>query len=814
MATINGTIEFATAGNNKLQGKVDWYATANGPVANNSTVDAIIYARRPDGYGPTTGQSWSGYVKVGSIQQNISLSSSVSVNTSWVEMARITGAIIAHNANGTGSVAISGSVTGPSNTSLANITSSGSGTATLETIPRYFSNTPTITLTSKTETSFNLTWNTSETCSKVVLYVGGEIYSTTNVNAKTGTLTITGKSANTSYAVYGKFTRSDSGLTTNSSTATWTTYQYPYVSGVSVANLKIGSEQTITLYNPLGRSVAVYMKKDNTSGTTLFSQTGATTGTSYSFTPTANTLYGSISNSTSGNAVYYCTYSNHTISSKSGTYSINGTEVPTFSNFTAVDNNSTTTTLTGNSEIVVKGYSNILVTIPVENKAIANNSATMKSYKIQVGTMTAISKDYSSTTNVTATQNNANSNQVSVSAIDSRGLAKTISKTLTIKNYFKPYITDYTATRGNSGTATETTLAFTINFWNESFGNSHNSIRTIGYKYKESGASQWTTGTTTLTYTTSGNKATGSVVVNGDTGASGFTLGTAFDIQIFMTDALDSASSTALLLSGTPSIAIAGNKVGIGMPVKTSLNASLQVNGNLALLDGELDGTATRSKELLGYYETRPTSANLTANGSGGLKTFKATDSMTTGKPPGNSHIIHLSWDNTNGYDSQIAVRNDGDDPKLWIRSQTAGTWKNWVELIRATEFNLLGTYTKVTGTYKTGAWSAGTVTNCTWTAPRDGKYIMWMYFQPQSDSTAYLYKQLQARGTATRPMGDILFYQGGPTSGGTSDRTVIAINCSFPVEATAGQTIYPYVHTPTANLVWNVAITGMYVGR
>lgn len=804
----SGSFDFAVAGN-KLQGRITWSSTSNGAVANTSNVNAILYAKRTDGF-TTTGRSWSGYVKIGSSQQNISFSSSVSVSSSWVQMASLSNVVIGHNANGTGSVAISGSVTGPTDTSLSGVTSSGNATATLDTIARYFSSTPTITLTSKTETSFTLTWNTSETCSKVVLNVGGSTYSTTNVNAKTGSLTISGRSANTSYAVYGTFTRSDSGLTTNSATATWQTYQYPYVSGVTTANLKIGNQQVLSLYNPLNRSVSVYMKKDNTSGTQLYS--GTTSGTSITFTPTANTLYASIPNSTSGNAVYYCTYSSHTVSSKSGTYSTIGTEVPTFSNFTAVDNNSTTTTLTGNSGIVVKGYSNILVTISTSNKATANNSATMKNYKIQVGTMTAITKDYSASADVTATQNNANSNQVSVSAIDSRGLAKTVTKTLTLKDYFKPYITNCTATRGNSGTATETTLAFTINFWNQSFGNSHNSIRTIGYKYKESGTSTWTTGTTTLTYTTSGNQATGSVVINGSAGASGFTLGIAYDVQIFMTDALDSASSTALLLSGTPAIAIAGNQVGIGMPVDTSLNAELQVKGNIALLDGELEGTATSSKELTGYYETRPTSANLTQDGSGGLRTFKATSAMTTGKPPEDSHIIHLSWDNTNGFDSQIAVSNK--TPKIWARSQDSGTWGNWTELINADEYNLLGSYTTVSGSYTTKAWSAGTATNCTWTAPRDGKYIITMYFQANPDSGAYIYKQLQAQGTATRPLGNVLFYAGGPTSGGTSEKSVIATMHSFPITATSGQTIYPYIHTPQANQVWIVKITGMYVGK
>lgn len=265
-------------------------------------------------------------------------------------------------------------------------------------------------------------------------------------------------------------------------------------------------------------------------------------------------------------------------------------------------------------------------------------------------------------------------------------------------------------------------------------------------------------------------------------------------------------------------------------------NSSFKVNGDLAVtgtvtstggFTGNLSGNATTStssdsstysnkaKELDNYYtpDTRPTSANVTADGSGTLRKFLATSSMTEGKPPHDAHIIHMSWDNTYGYDAQIAISNE-DPPQAWIRAGTTGNWGNWEELIRATEFNLLGTYTSVTGTYTTKAWSAGTVTNCTWTAPRTGKYMMWMYFQPQAESTAYIYKQLQASGTATRPMGNILLFQGGPTSGGSSTASIIAEVFSFPITATAGQTIYPYIHTPVANLVWNIKITGMYVGR
>ena len=128
----SGQVEFGVSG--AIQAMINWSSSSNGSVANSSTVTAIIYCRRVDGY-TTTGRSWSGYVRVGSAQSDIDFDSSVSIGDDWVEMTSVT-TTIAHANNGTGSATISGSVTGPSGTSQAGNTSSGSFTATFDTIPR------------------------------------------------------------------------------------------------------------------------------------------------------------------------------------------------------------------------------------------------------------------------------------------------------------------------------------------------------------------------------------------------------------------------------------------------------------------------------------------------------------------------------------------------------------------------------------------------------------------------------------------------------------------------------------------------------
>ena len=74
---------------------------------------------------------------------------------------------------------------------------------------------------------------------------------------------------------------------------------------------------------------------------------------------------------------------------------------------------------------------------------------------------------------------------------------------------------------------------------------------------------------------------------------------------------------------------------------------------------------------------SRSTSANLAVTGLGGLRTFKATSSMTEGKPPvGDAHIIHLDWDNAGGYDAQIAVQNSSG--QMAVRGMSNKIWQDW----------------------------------------------------------------------------------------------------------------------------------------
>lgn len=108
--------------------------------------------------------------------------------------------------------------------------------------------------------------------------------------------------------------------------------------------------------------------------------------------------------------------------------------------------------------------------------------------------------------------------------------------------------------------------------------------------------------------------------------------------------------------------------------------------------------TPARLKDAIAYWTskraslgtTRQTSADLTQDGITGVSHFLATSSMTTSKPDNDGHILHMAWDNTGGWDSQLYVQN-GNNPIMLVRGQQGGTWGSWKKV-----------YTEATATDKT----------------------------------------------------------------------------------------------------------------
>ncbi len=88
---------------------------------------------------------------------------------------------------------------------------------------------------------------------------------------------------------------------------------------------------------------------------------------------------------------------------------------------------------------------------------------------------------------------------------------------------------------------------------------------------------------------------------------------------------------------------------------------------------GSIDGYSS-------YPDGRTTSINDYNKGLNRLFLTHATSSLQANqKPLGNEgHILHFGWDNNGGWDSQLAISNNGDKPYIAVRAQYNGTWRNW----------------------------------------------------------------------------------------------------------------------------------------
>lgn len=108
------------------------------------------------------------------------------------------------------------------------------------------------------------------------------------------------------------------------------------------------------------------------------------------------------------------------------------------------------------------------------------------------------------------------------------------------------------------------------------------------------------------------------------------------------------------------------------------------INGTtITQVDNATNSTnSTNARKLVNWYSARPTSLNAQF-GDGSLRIFYATSSTTEGKPA-EAHILHLAWDNTGGYDAQLAVHVRSG--KVSTRAQNGGTWQPWKTLAFTTD--------------------------------------------------------------------------------------------------------------------------------
>lgn len=409
-----------------------------------------------------------------------------------------------------------------------------------------------------------------------------DLFTDSGCSNKVGTIsgasgTFTGLEPNKTY--YARANASNGTYRGYSSVKTVSTYDIARLT--EAPDVNIGSAHTIKWTNPSGATISLALYK--TDGKTLVYNVGNITGTSKSVTPTASEIYKLIPNTISIKLRYIITttannksYTNY----KECTFSVTNSN-PTFSNFTYADTNSKTLALTGNNQIVIKGYSNVKGIVSVSNKAVAKNSATMSKYRLVIGESQK-EANYSSDAEVGITIANANNNVFNMYAIDSRGYStlKTISPS-TYKTYSDINVKSAVAERQENGISSNVILSFNGDIWNNSFGNVNNEITSCIYKYKKTTSDTWITGKTDIMPVVNGQSYSKSVSIKGDLEAEGFDIRSSYNLQIIIKDKLSSYTYETLIGTGTPGIAITADGIAFFNMYDESLGGAVQITGDL-----------------------------------------------------------------------------------------------------------------------------------------------------------------------------------------------------------------------------------------
>lgn len=137
MATGTIVLKESASSGGRLAAKIEWSATADPSTNSSKNVTAYIYVRKYDPSQTLTIQTtgtWSFNLNING--SNISGTTYASVLLDWVLIGTHKVSSIDHDGDGSKSITISGSVSGPSGTGFAGHTTSGSGTATFDRIPR------------------------------------------------------------------------------------------------------------------------------------------------------------------------------------------------------------------------------------------------------------------------------------------------------------------------------------------------------------------------------------------------------------------------------------------------------------------------------------------------------------------------------------------------------------------------------------------------------------------------------------------------------------------------------------------------------
>lgn len=512
---------------------------------------------------------------------------------------------VQHNNDGTKSVDVSAVIDLDITFSGVYIHSiAGSDTLQLTTIPRYA--TVSQTLSAKTETTATIKWSSDKTIDYIWYSIdNGSTWTGINVSDGTsGSYTISGLSAGTTYNIKTRVRNKASQLTTDSSALSVQTYFYPYAN--SMPDFTIGDTVTIGVYNPLGRTFTITVIGADNSELTAGSSYSGTSVTGFKADSYVNFWYRSIPNAKSGTYKVKITYGSISTTKTGGKYSVNLNDcAPVIGSASYRDTNNAVIAITEDDQKILRNLS----TVRYDATGLAaNKSATIASCKVVVnGNTYNLTVSGSTATGGDATIDSGSNISAVFTVTDSRGVTASKSVTIQMIDYALPSAIISLARQNNFYSETDITVDADY-----SSVDGKNQI-TISYKCKINGTSSFT-----VTGTLQDN-VEATIVLNYEK---------AWDVVVTLVDRFGGTTTYNLYLSrGMPIIYFDRLKSSVGINCFPKDEKSIEVNGvNLERnvmtrsLSAAMTDLAVNTYTVIPFDLSNVAGGKLTATNDGGIE--------------------------------------------------------------------------------------------------------------------------------------------------------------------------------------------------
>ena len=410
-------------------------------------------------------------------------------------------------------------------------------------------------VTSRTETTININYQCDQTVTFIRYSInGGASWVGIDVaDGRGGGYTVTQLTPATVYLIMTRATLQDGQIIESNSINT-ETFDYPHCT--NAPTFTIGDRVTLSIYNPLSRSVNVSMiAADGATVETI--STSAQTVTGFDSQSAIQILSDSLPSAQFGNYNITVLFGTNADNRANGVYFASTSLLPSISNLDYYDENNATTAITGNSKHIIQNQSSVTFTAAGLE---AFGGAAVDSAVLTVNGINYVMViDGNAATVDGITIDSAINLPATVTITDSRGFISHKLIEIIMIAWELPTLINNIARQNNFYSNTDLTVKARY-----SSVDNHNSI-TIQVRYKQQGTSTW------------GNY---SIISDGATVTLSLDNTKSWDVQTVVTDLFGSSTYNLIVPIGMPIVFFDTKLNSVGINCFPFLSNDLVLNGN------------------------------------------------------------------------------------------------------------------------------------------------------------------------------------------------------------------------------------------